>query len=99
MASCLKACLTSYSDESGRILRVLYGSITEDEEQMTPSLFSIFVFFRLLFFNRSDEEAEENEDPGRPENPFPPIVKAIVMFLENNLSSRIANMNSYFFRD
>ena len=74
--------MTSYSDESGRIFRVLYGSITEDEEQTTPVLFSIFVSFLLLFFNRNDEEEEENEDPDRPENPFPPIVKAIVMFFK-----------------
>lgn len=82
LASCLKAFLTSYSDESGRILRVLYGSITEDEEEQTTfDLLSIFVFFLLLFFNRNDEDDDENDDPGRPENPFPPIVKAIVIFL------------------
>lgn len=72
--------MTSYSDESGRILRVLYGSITEDEEQTAPVLFIIFVLFLLLFLNRNDEEDDENEDPGRPENPFPPIVNAIVIF-------------------
>lgn len=38
------------------------------------------MFFLLLFFNRNDEEDDENDDPGRPENPFPPIVKAIVIF-------------------
>jgi len=48
--------------------------------QTTFDLLSIFVFFLLLFFNRNDEDDEENDDPGRPENPFPPIVKAIVIF-------------------
>lgn len=38
------------------------------------------MFFLLLFFNRKDEEDDEKDDPGRPENPFPPIVKAIVIF-------------------